>query len=307
MGTLVVARGLRKSFGSVVAVDGISFQVEEGEVFGILGPNGAGKTTTIRMVAGLSPPSGGELLVDGLDVSRHGRRIRARLGLVPQHDNLDPELTVRQNLLVYSRYFDLPRKLAEERIEEVLQLFHLKERENARIDSLSGGLRRRLIIARALINAPRLLILDEPTAGLDPQARHLVWQKLRQLQSQGITMLLTTHYMEEAEQLCDRLIILHQGRILAEGSPRELIEAYAGREVVEVRSPTPKERTYLCALAARTGGVEVEETEDVVYLYLRRPDGLDPSAMRGMGMQVVYRRANLEDVFLRLTGRALVE
>jgi len=307
MGTLVVARGLRKSFGSVVAVDGISFQVKEGEVFGILGPNGAGKTTTIRMVAGLSPPSGGELLVDGLDVTRHGRRIRSRLGLVPQHDNLDPELTVRQNLLVYSRYFDLPRKLAEERIEDVLHLFHLKERENARIDSLSGGLRRRLIIARALINAPRLLILDEPTAGLDPQARHLVWQKLRQLQSQGITMLLTTHYMEEAEQLCDRLIILHQGRILAEGTPRELIEAYAGREVVEVHSPTPKERTDLCALAARTGEVEVEETEDVVYLYLRRTDGLDPSAMRGLGMQVVYRRANLEDVFLRLTGRGLVE
>jgi len=307
MGALVVARGLYKRYGPLVAVDGISFEVREGECFGILGPNGAGKTTTIRMVAALSPPSGGQLLVDALDVTRHGRQIRARLGLVPQHDNLDPELTVRQNLLVYSRYFDLPRRVAEQRIEEVLQLFHLKEREDARIDSLSGGLRRRLIIARALVNNPRLLILDEPTAGLDPQARHLVWQKLRQLRAQGITMLLSTHYMEEAEQLCDRLIILHQGRILAQGCPQELVEAHAGREVVEVHGASAGERGRLWALASRAAGVELEETEDVVYLYLRGADGIDPGELRALGEQVVYRRANLEDVFLRLTGRGLTE
>ncbi len=307
MGALVVARGLLKRYGPLVAVDHISFQVAEGECFGILGPNGAGKTTTIRMVAALSPPTGGELLVDGLDVTRHGRQIRARLGLVPQHDNLDPELTVRQNLVVYSRYFDLPRRVAQERIDEVLQLFHLKEREDARIDSLSGGLRRRLIIARALVHHPRLLILDEPTAGLDPQARHLVWQKLRQLRGQGITMLLTTHYMEEAEHLCDRIIILHQGRILAEGRPQALVETYIGREVVEVHGPTPGERRWLWALAARVPGVETEETEDAFYLYLRDSDRLDPGELRGVGRQVVFRRANLEDVFLRLTGRGLSE
>ncbi len=307
MGPIIWAWQVVKRYGSLVALDHVSFQVEEGECFGVLGPNGAGKTTLIRLMAALSPLTEGRLLVDGLDVMRQGRLIRQRIGLVPQHDNLDPELTVRQNLLVYSRYFDIPRPLAQKRVEEVLELFHLQERANNRIDTLSEGLRRRLILARALVSSPRLLILDEPTAGLDPQARHLVWQKLRQLRKEGLTMVLTTHYMDEAEQLCDRLLILHQGRIMAEGSPQELIEGYIGREVVEVHGVSPSHRGHLQGLVASAMGVEMEEAEGVFYLYVRHQDGIDPGTLRALGRQVVYRRANLEDVFLRLTGRGLAD
>jgi lipooligosaccharide transport system ATP-binding protein len=307
MSALVVARGVVKRYRDFTAVDGISFQVEEGECFGILGPNGAGKTTTVRLMAALSPLTAGQITVDGLDVSRQGRQVRGRIGLVPQHDNLDPELSVWQNLRVYSRYFGIPRPLAEERAGELLAFFHLQDRAGQRVETLSAGLRRRLIIARALINAPRLLVLDEPTTGLDPQARHLLWQRLRQLKAQGVTMVLTTHYMEEAEQLCDRLIIMHEGRVLAEGSPQALVERYAGREVAEVHlAPFQDEAPVLSRLAG-VEGLSWEKAGDVLFVYARGQNGLDPTLLRGAGERVVLRRANLEDVFLRLTGRGLVE
>ncbi len=307
MKPLVVARGVVKRYGAFTAVDGVSFQVMEGECFGILGPNGAGKTTLVRLMASLSPLTAGQITVDGLDVSRQGRQVRARIGLVPQHDNLDPELTAWQNLRVFSRYFGVPKAVAEERSGELLDFFHLRERARQRVETLSAGMRRRLIIARALINAPRLLVLDEPTTGLDPQARHLLWQRLRQLKAQGVTMVLTTHYMEEAEQLCDRLIIVHEGRVLAEGSPQALVERYAGREVAEVHlAPFQDEAPVLSRLTGASGLVW-ERAGDVLFIYARDSDGLDPALLRGMGERVVLRRANLEDVFLRLTGRGLAE
>ncbi|MCS7275878.1 MAG: ABC transporter ATP-binding protein [Dehalococcoidia bacterium] len=307
MKPLVVARGVVKRYGAFTAVDGVSFQVMEGECFGILGPNGAGKTTLVRLMASLSPLTAGQITVDGLDVSRQGRQVRARIGLVPQHDNLDPELTAWQNLRVFSRYFGVPKAVAEERAGELLDFFHLRERARQRVETLSAGMRRRLIIARALINAPRLLVLDEPTTGLDPQARHLLWQRLRQLKTQGVTMVLTTHYMEEAEQLCDRLIIVHEGRVLAEGSPQALVERYAGREVAEVHlAPFQDEAPVLSRLTGASGLVW-ERAGDVLFIYARDSDGLDPALLRGMGERVVLRRANLEDVFLRLTGRGLAE
>ncbi len=307
MKPLVVARGVVKRYGAFTAVDGVSFQVMEGECFGILGPNGAGKTTLVRLMASLSPLTAGQITVDGLDVSRQGRQVRARIGLVPQHDNLDPELTAWQNLRVFSRYFGVPKAVAEERAGELLDFFHLRERARQRVETLSAGMRRRLIIARALINAPRLLVLDEPTTGLDPQARHLLWQRLRQLKAQGVTMVLTTHYMEEAEQLCDRLIIVHEGRVLAEGSPQALVERYAGREVAEVHlAPFQDEAPVLSRLTGASGLVW-ERAGDVLFIYARDSDGLDPALLRGMGERVVLRRANLEDVFLRLTGRGLAE
>ncbi len=306
MSHIIVARNLVKRYGDFTAVDGISFSVCAGECFGFLGPNGAGKTTTIRMITCVSPVTSGELTVDGMDVARQPRRIKALVGVVPQEDNLDPDLSVRQNLRVYARYFDLPRRVAEERIDESLALFQLKEKQHDRIDELSSGLKRRLTIARGLINAPKILVLDEPTTGLDPQARHLVWQKLRFLRSQGVTMLLTSHYMEEAAHLCDRIVIIHQGRIMAEGTPAELVERFAGREVVEVHLD-PEERPPVLAQLAARNGVTVEEVEDILYVYVRGGDGFDPASLHLEADKVVYRRANLEDVFLRLTGRGLVE
>ncbi|KKL85762.1 hypothetical protein LCGC14_1951510, partial [marine sediment metagenome] len=234
MSDIIHAHELVKRYGTFTAVDGVSFSVRAGECFGFLGANGAGKTTTIRMITCVSPVTSGELTVDGLDVRRDPRRIKAALGVVPQENNLDPDLSVRQNLRVYGRYFDLEPRLVEERIDESLALFQLTEKQNDRIDSLSSGLKRRLTIARSLINAPRIMVLDEPTTGLDPQARHLVWQKLRYLRSQGVTMLLTTHYMDEAAHLCDRIVILHRGHIMAEGTPAQLIEQFICREVVEL-------------------------------------------------------------------------
>src|SRR3972149_3526481 len=235
MSEIIRARDIVKRYGTFTAVDGISFSVQAGECFGFLGPNGAGKTTIIRMINCVSPLTAGHLTVDGMDVRREPRRIKSILGVVPQDDNLDPDLTVRQNLRAYARYFDLPRAVAATRIDESLDLMQLTEKQNDRSDSLSGGLKRRLTIARGLINAPTILVLDEPTTGLDPQARHLVWQKLRYLRSQGVTMLLTSHYMDEAAHLCDRIVVIHQGRIMAEGRPPELVERFAGREVVEVQ------------------------------------------------------------------------
>jgi len=306
MSDIIVARHLVKRYGAFTAVDGISFSVRAGECFGFVGPNGAGKTTTIRMITCVSPVTAGELTVAGMDVRREPRRIKAILGVVPQEDNLDPDLSVRQNLRVYARYFDLLRDVAEQRIDESLALFQLMEKRDDRIDSLSSGLKRRLTIARGLINAPKILVLDEPTTGLDPQARHLVWQKLRYLRSQGVTMLLTTHYMDEAAHLCDRVAIMHQGRIIAEGSPAELVERYAGREVVEVHLG-PEERLPVLERLADRDGVTVEEVEDVLYVYVRGGDGLDPASLKVAAEKLVFRRANLEDVFLRLTGRGLAE
>jgi lipooligosaccharide transport system ATP-binding protein len=307
MNEIIHARNLVKRYGDFTAVDGISFDVRGGECFGLLGPNGAGKTTTTRMIACVSPVTAGELTVDGLDVRREPRRIKALLGVVPQEDNLDPDLSVRQNLAVYARYFDMPRALAEERIDESLDLFQLLDKQHQTIWALSTGLKRRLAIARGLINQPKILVLDEPTTGLDPQARHLVWQKLRYLRSQGVTMLLCTHYMEEASHLCDRLVIMHQGHILVEGTPDALVEEHTGREVVELHLRGPERDRVLAGLAARPG-LTVEEVEDILYIYARTADGrADIAELVPESERVVYRHANLEDVFLRLTGRGLVE
>ena len=306
MSEIIHARNIVKRYGALTAVDGISFSVRAAECFGFLGPNGAGKTTTIRMITCVSPVTSGELTVDGMDVRREPRRIKAALGVVPQENNLDPDLSVRQNLRVYGRYFDLPRRVVDERIDEALALFQLADREDDPIGALSSGMQRRLTVARGLINAPRILVLDEPTTGLDPQARHLVWQKLRYLRSQGVTMLLTTHYMDEAAHLCDRIVVIHQGRIIAGGTPAELVERFAGQQVVELHLA---EGQRDAALQRLTGldGVRVEEVGDIVYVYVLSGNGFDPGELKLEATRVVYRQADLEDVFLRLTGRGLAE
>ncbi len=304
MADMILARGLVKRYGDFTAVDGISFTVQAGECFGFLGPNGAGKTTTIRMITCVSPVTDGSLTVDGMHVQTHQRQIKSILGVVPQDDNLDPELTVRQNLRAYARYFDLPKGMAESRIDEVLDLFQLTDKQKGRIDSLSGGLKRRLTVARGLLNAPKVLVLDEPTTGLDPQARHLVWQKLRLLRSQGVTMLLTTHYMDEAARLCDRIVVMDNGKIIAEGTPDELIRDHAGKDVIEVHT-APEKRDAVLREAGQLAGVTVEAAEDIIYLYSNCGDGLDPAALNLDAERLVHRRANLEDVFMRLTGRGL--
>jgi len=306
MTSIILARDLVKRYGEFTAVDGISFTVEAGECFGFLGPNGAGKTTTIRMITCVSPVTDGSLTVDGMHVQVQPRQIKSVLGVVPQDDNLDPELTVRQNLRAYARYFGLSGKVAESRIDEALELMALTERQRDRIDALSGGLKRRLTIARGLLNTPRILVLDEPTTGLDPAARHLVWQRLRLLRAQGVTMLLTTHYMEEAAQLCDRVVVIDRGRIIAQGTPEELIRAHAGRDVIEVHM-TPDERPGVMHQLARLHEVTIEEVEDIVYVYLIADNGIDPAALEVDAEKLVHRHANLEDVFLRLTGRGLEE
>ncbi|MGQ9572040.1 MAG: ABC transporter ATP-binding protein [Dehalococcoidia bacterium] len=307
MTEMIGARRLVKRYGGFTAVDGIDFSVHRGECFGFLGPNGAGKTTTVRMISCVSPVTDGELVVDGMDVRREPRRIKSILGVVPQEDNLDPDLSVRQNLAVYARYFDMPRELANQRIDESLALFQLVEKQHEPIRVLSTGLKRRLTIARGLINQPKILVLDEPTTGLDPQARHLVWQKLRYLREQGVTMLLCTHYMEEAAHLCDRLVIMHQGRILVEGAPAQLVEQYVGREVAEVHASGPQRERVLAQVASRPG-LTVEEVEDILYIYARTADGRAQMADLVLDSErVAYRQANLEDVFLRLTGRGLIE
>ena len=303
---MIVARDLTKRYGDFTAVDGIAFSVRAGECFGFLGPNGAGKTTTIRMISCVSPVTDGSLTVDGLHVQAEPRRIKARLGVVPQDDNLDPDLTVRQNLRAYARYFDLADATAKSRIDEILTLFQLSEKQNDRIDSLSGGLKRRLTIARGLLNSPTILILDEPTVGLDPQARHMVWQKLRSLKARGITMLLTTHYMDEAAHLCDRVVVLDHGKIIAEGTPDELIASHAGKEVIELHGPIEDRLALMARLDGRKD-IAIEEVEDILYVYVRGDNGFDASSLKLEADRVVYRRANLEDVFLRLTGRGLAE
>jgi len=304
---LIWARGLCKRFGDLVAVDGIDFEVGRGEAFGFLGPNGAGKSSAMRMVACLSPLSGGSLRILGLDPARDGVRIRSRLGLVPQDDTLDLELTVRENLYIYGRYFDLPRKVIRERADQLLAFAQLTERADDKVEPLSGGMKRRLTIARALINEPELLLLDEPTTGLDPQARHLLWDRLWRLKQQGVTLVLTTHYMDEAEQLCDRLVVMDKGRIAAEGTPRQLIEQWSTKEVLELRfGPGEHE-----ALAAKLGGLaeRIEVLPDRLLLYVEDGDeALAGTHRRGLRPDsALVRRSTLEDVFLRLTGRRLVD
>ena len=304
---VVEARGLVKRFGGFTAVDGIDFAVQPGEAFGFLGPNGAGKSSTMRMIGVVSPPSGGSLQVLGRDPATKGDVIRGRLGVVPQEDTLDSELSVEENLLIYGRYFDLPRAEIRRRMDELLDFVQLSDRRQSRVEPLSGGMKRRLTIARALINQPELLLLDEPTTGLDPQARHLVWDRLYRLKQRGVTLIITTHYMDEAEQLCDRLVIMDRAKIVAEGSPRELIAAYATREVLEVRF-RPDEHD--AAVRQLDGLVKrLEALPDRVLLYT---DDADQTAAevqeRGLRpVSVVVRRGTLEDVFLRLTGRRLVD
>ena len=301
---IVEATGLVKRYGSLTAVAGIDFHVVTGECYGLLGPNGAGKSSTFRMLCCVSPVTAGRLTIDGKDVNQAQRPIKELLGVVPQEQNLDPDLSVLQNLLVYARYFDLPSALARQRAEEALELLQLNDRRNDRVDTLSGGMKRRLLIARALLNAPKILVLDEPTTGLDPQARHLIWQKLRMLQSGGVTILLSTHYMEEASRLCDRLAILHLGRILAEGQPEELVRQYAGQEVVEVTLGEISKEQVL----AGTDGIELamQEVGDKLYLF-GRGDGAIREHLKGLVGSMTQRPPTLEDVFLRLTGTGLGE
>ncbi|TMF40237.1 MAG: ATP-binding cassette domain-containing protein [Chloroflexi bacterium] len=304
---LIRARGLTKRFGSFTAVDAIDFDVAHGESFGFLGPNGAGKTSTMRMIGAVSPRSDGELSVLGLDPELAGPSIRARLGVAPQQDTLDTELTVRENLVIYGRYFGLSRAECGRRADALLEFAQLTERAGDPVEPLSGGMKRRLTIARALINEPDLLLLDEPTTGLDPQARHLLWDRLYRLKQRGVTLVLTTHYMDEAEQLCDRLVVMDKARIVAEGSPRELIERYSTREVAELRFPAGIQDSLdgqLDGLAER-----VELLPDRVLLYADDGEAAAVAVhQRGLRPEtVLVRRSSLEDVFLRLTGRSLIE
>ena len=305
MAHLVEARGLTKRFAERVAVDGIDFHVGEGEAFGFLGPNGAGKSSTMRMIGCVSPPSEGALTVFGEDVRQRGPQIRARLGVVPQEDNLDTELTVWDNLIIYGRYFGLPTPVIRERAGGLLEFMQLADRRDARVDPLSGGMKRRLTIARALINSPELLLLDEPTTGLDPQARHMLWERLYQLRREGVSLVLTTHYMDEAEQLCDRLVIMDAGRIVAEGSPAQLIAEHAAREVVEMRFATDADRTHAHDLLATRSRVEL--AGERLLVYTDDADGVHKS-VDAAGIEpasVLTRRGSLEDVFLIITGRSL--
>ena len=301
---LIEARGLTKTYGDFVAVDGIDFTVARGETFGFLGPNGAGKSSTMRMIGAVSPASGGTLRVLGRDPDRDGPAIRERLGVVPQDDNLDLELNVGENLLVYGRFFGLPRDEIRRRSGELLEFVQLADRSESRVDSLSGGMKRRLTIARALVNDPELMLLDEPTTGLDPQARHALWDRLYRLKQQGVTLVLTTHYMDEAEQLCDRLVIMDRAQIVAEGSPRELIDRYVERDVVELRFGANGGTPPLDGV-----GEHVEILQDRVVIGTQDGDAVvEQVHARGLEPDtVLVRRSTLEDVFLRLTGRSLVD
>lgn len=305
--TLIKATGLRKQFGDFVAVDGIDFEVRKGEAFGFLGPNGAGKTSTMKMIGAVSPISGGSISVLGLDPATQGPQLRSRLGVVPQDNNLDDELTVNDNLTMYGRYFDLSRAVLKERIAELLDFVQLTDKADSKVEALSGGMKRRVIIARGLINEPDLYILDEPTTGLDPQARHVLWDRLYRLKQRGVTLIITTHYMDEAEQLCDRLVVMDGGKIVAEGSPRSLIEQYTPRDVVELRFPVGVLETLNGQIEELSDQTEILADRALVYtsdadqmIATVTERGLEPEA-------VLARRSTLEDVFLRLTGRTLVD
>jgi lipooligosaccharide transport system ATP-binding protein len=304
---LIHARGLTKRFGTFTAVDAIDFDVAPGESFGFLGPNGAGKTSAMRMIACVSPVTEGTLRILDLDPASDGARIRGRLGVVPQQDTLDTELSVRDNLVIYGRYFGLTRAEAGRRAGDLLEFAQLAERANDKVEPLSGGMKRRLTIARALINEPSILLLDEPTTGLDPQARHLLWERLYRLKQQGVTLVLTTHYMDEAEQLCDRLVVMDKARIVAAGSPRSLIQQWSTREVTEMRFPVGVQETLGGSLDGL--GERVELLPDRVLVYSDDGEAV-AVAVHGRGLvpeTVLVRRSSLEDVFLRLTGRSLVD
>ena len=308
---MIRARGLRKSFGAFEAVKGIDVDVRRGEAFGFLGPNGAGKSSTMRMIAAVSPPSGGELRILGLDPAIDGPAIRGRIGVCPQDDTLDNELNVAENLFIYGRYFGIPKAEVTSRVDELLEFVQLTEKARSRVEDLSGGMKRRLTIARSLINRPDLLLLDEPTTGLDPQARHVLWDQLFRLKHSGVTLVITTHYMDEAEQLCDRLVVMDKGEIVAEGSPLQLIATHSTREVAELRFGVAIEQQSNEILAEKVGdlGERVEVLPDRLLVYSHDGEeviakvherGLEPAA-------VLVRRSTLEDVFLRLTGRSLVD
>ena len=307
---LVHARGLRKTYGALEAVRGIDVDVRRGELFGFLGPNGAGKSTTMRMIGTTTPRTDGDLSVLGMEPRTDARAIKSRLGVVPQDDTLDQELTVAENLLVYGRYFGLPRGVITERTEELLDFVQLTEKRDARVETLSGGMKRRLTIARGLVNEPEMMILDEPTTGLDPQARHVLWDRLRMLRERGVTLILTTHYMDEAEQLCDRLVVVDEGRIIAEGAPAELIGEHVAADVIELRfrrDAMPREDDVVAVVDGTARRVEL--VSDTVHLATDDADAalaaVDAGGLAPTGTYV--RRATLEDVFLALTGRQLIE
>ena len=304
---VVSARALTKHFGDFVAVDSVDFDVRPGEAFGFLGPNGAGKSSTMRMIGAVSPITSGELSVFGLDPAADGREIRSRLGVVPQDDNLDQELTVEENLIIYGRYFDLPRSVIRPRIDELLAFAQLEDRRHSRVEPLSGGMKRRLTIARSLISQPDLVLLDEPTTGLDPQARHLLWERLYQLKERGVTLIITTHYMDEAEQLCDRLVIMDRGKIVAEGSPAELIANHTTREVLELRFPSEGRQGSIDRLHGIGKKLEVLADRVLVSTEDAETSLADVYARDLHPIANLVRRSTLEDVFLALTGRTLVD
>jgi lipooligosaccharide transport system ATP-binding protein len=304
---VITAFSLTKRYKDLAAVDGLSFEVAPGESFGLLGPNGAGKSTTMRMVGAVSTRTSGELSILGLDPNSHGPEIRSQLGVVPQQDNLDMELRVRDNLIVYGRYFGIPRAVIAKKADELLEFAQLSDRAKSKVDDLSGGMKRRLTIARALVNDPKILLLDEPTTGLDPQARHILWDRLFRLKEQGTTLVLTTHYMDEAEQLCDRIVVVDKGMIMAEGTPASLIRDHSSREVLEVRFGS--DRNAEVATKITGAGERIEVLPDRILIY--SADGeAELVKLTDAGFTPItslVRRSSLEDVFLRLTGRSLVE
>ncbi|MHB8840734.1 MAG: ABC transporter ATP-binding protein [Candidatus Aquicultor sp.] len=302
---VITADNLVKRFNGLTAVDGISLRIRRSEIFGFLGPNGAGKTTTIKMIYGMSPPTSGGLTVLGLDVREDIRKIKARIGVVPQETNLDNELSVLENLEIYANYFGIPKNTARERAMDLLQFIHLEERTKTMVDALSGGMKRRLLLARALLNEPELLILDEPTTGLDPQARHLIWDKLRSLKEQHVAMVLTTHYMDEAAQLCDRVVIMDQGKIIAEGPPMGLVEKYVSREALEVRVTPGLAQAAIDIIGPKSDSYEAQD-EELVFFANSADELLKVAEQAGLKLDyVLLRRSTLEDVFLKLTGRRL--
>ena len=304
---LIVARGLTKKFGDFTAVDGIDFSVYRGESFGLLGPNGAGKSTTMRIIGATSQRTSGDITILGKDPEKFGPQIRARLGVIPQKDNLDEQLTVTENLYIYGRYFGLAPKLIKNKVDELLEFAQLEEKRDAKVESLSGGMKRRLTIARALVSDPDILILDEPTTGLDPQARHILWDRLFRLKEKGVTLVITTHFMDEAEQLCERLIVIDRGKIMAEGSPAELIKNYSSKEVLELRFGSEKNEEIADKLRDKCDRLEV--LPDRILLYAEDAEHALEDIMRtGLHPRTsLVRRSSLEDVFLRLTGRTLIE
>ncbi len=305
--SLILARGLTKNYGDFRAVAGIDFSVAKGESFGLLGPNGAGKSTTMRIIAATSRRTAGELSILGLDPEERGPQVRAHLGVVPQQDNLDTELTVAENLYVYGRYFGLGKKYLKDKVGELLAFAQLEDKKDVKVDALSGGMKRRLTIARALVSEPDILMLDEPTTGLDPQARHILWDRLFRLKEDGVTLIITTHFMDEAEQLCDRLIVMDRGKIMAEGSPAELIKKYATKEVLEVRFGSDRNKEVAPVLRQLCD--RIEELPDRILLYVDDGEALleEITAKKLHPNTSLVRRSSLEDVFLRLTGRSLIE